>query len=390
MKRSDEKRSDEKRPDEKRPDEKRPDEKRSDEKRSDEKRPDRKKLNLKGLKQTGFDKRKMLGVSLALAAALAMGGCGSKYNGIASDMAAPEAYAPQANAGGAGMQNGYAAMEYDSYSSMEPAAVAEEMGGVDSGYTYKDNGSGAAAANTERKLIRTVDLNVETKEFDMVMGVLSDQVKELDGYIENMGTYNGSIYSGYRSSRSASLTIRIPKNRLDGFLETVSDISNVVSRSESVEDVTLTYVDMESHRNALKVEQERLLALLGQAESIEDILTIESRLSTVRYQLESMESQLRTFDNLVDYSTVYMNISEVKELTPVEEKSGWQRMAEGFADSIKDIGSGFKEFGIWFVVHIPYLVIWALAIGCMALAVRAFVRRTRKKRAGKQEEIKQE
>ena len=68
------------------------------------------------------------------------------------------------------------------------------------------------------------------------------------------------------------------------------------------------------------------------------IITLEDRMSTVRYQLESMESQLRTYDNMVDYSTVHMNIQEVKELTPVieEEETAWERFVNGFKESLKD------------------------------------------------------
>ena len=95
---------------------------------------------------------------------------------------------------------------------------------------------------------------------------------------------------------------------------------------------------------------------------MEDIITIESRLSEVRYQIESMESQLRTFDNQVDYSTVNLSIEEVEIFTPVEEETPWERISEGFAESLDNIGNGFVEFGIWFVIHIPYLVIWAVFI----------------------------
>ena len=69
--------------------------------------------------------------------------------------------------------------------------------------------------------------------------------------------------------------------------------------------MTLQYVDLESHKKALTTEQDRLIELMEQAETVEDIITIEGRLSEVRYQLESMESQLRTYDNKIDYSTVY-------------------------------------------------------------------------------------
>jgi hypothetical protein len=74
-------------------------------------------------------------------------------------------------------------------------------------------------------------------------------------------------------------------------------------------------VDLESHKKALQEEEKRLLSFMEDAESIEDLITIEDRLTNVRYQLESMESQLRTYDNQVNYSSVHMNIEEVETIT---------------------------------------------------------------------------
>lgn len=234
---------------------------------------------------------------------------------------------------------------------------------------------------TDRKLIRNVSMDVETKEYDLFMTSLEDEVGALGGYIENMESYNGSRYSDYRVSRYANVTIRIPQEKLDAFLETMSGICNIVRRTESVDDVTLTYVDMESHRDMLQTEQKRLLKLLDQAESLEDILTIESRLTEVRYQLESMEAKLRTMDNKVQYSTVSLSVSEVRELTSVttSEQTAWERISEGFMDSLADIGGGFAEFGIWFLIHIPQLFLWALVITAAVLLIR----RRRKKKGGK-------
>lgn len=247
-------------------------------------------------------------------------------------------------------------------------------------------GAEAAVYADNRKLIKTVDMSVETKEFDTLMETLEVRVQELGGYIENLDTYNGSVYSGYHSSRNASMTLRIPQDRLEEFLKTISDICNVIRRSDSVEDVTLTYVDLESHRDALKTEQSRLLELLEQAESMEDILVIEERLTNIRYQLESMESSLRTIDNQVNFSTVYLSVSEVKELTPVEEKTTGQRITEGFVESLKDVGNGAVEVFVWVVVNLPHLVVWAAVIALIVFLIR----KCRRKKKAQKEAAKNE
>lgn len=246
--------------------------------------------------------------------------------------------------------------------------------------------SDAAGQQSSRKLIRTVNMSVETKEFDSVMDTLEQRVAELGGYIESMDTYNGSAYSGYRSSRSASMTARIPQDKLNAFLNEVSEISNVTRRSENVEDVTLFYVDLESHKKALQAEHERLLELMEQAEYIEDIITIEQRLSEVQYQLESMESQLRTYDNKVDYGTVYLDISEVQELTPVQEETVWEKITGGFMEDLRKIGEGALEVVIWLLTHIPTLLLWALIIFLFILWIRGCQKRSRKKAARKAEQ----
>lgn len=317
----------------------------------------------------------------AVMAVLLTAGCGSA-SGSAADMAAPAAaqyngssasYASETMAAGGASYDAGVMEEgvYESKAAVDPAEMPDE-------------GSGGNSESLGRKLIRTVELEMETKEFERMMSELEAQVQDLGGYIENLETYNGSNYSGYRSSRWVNLTIRIPKEALNGFLQNMSEIGNVIRRSDSVEDVTLSYVDMESRRDTLRAEQARLLELLEKADTVEDMIALEERLSNVRYYLESMESKLRTIDNQVDYSTVYLNLSEVKELTPVEEKTDLQRITEGFADSLKDIGNGIKEGLIWFVIHIPYLVIWAAVIAALVLVLK----RCRRKRRGNRDDAK--
>ncbi len=250
------------------------------------------------------------------------------------------------------------------------------------------------ASTSNRKLIRNASLSVETKEFDALLNDLDSKIKEMGGYIENMSGSYGSKYSGYRSSKSANITARIPAGKLDEFIGHVGTTANITSRSESVTDVTLDYVDMESHKKMLMEEQDRLLEFLDQAESIEDIITIEDRLTNVKYQIDSMESQLRTYDNKVDYSTVDIYVEEVIDYTaptPEVEKSALERMTEGFMESLRSIGIGLREFGIWLVVHLPYIVLMAIIVFIALLIVRAINRRNvRRREAYKEEKLRKQ
>ena len=228
---------------------------------------------------------------------------------------------------------------------------------------------------TERKLIRTVEMNVETENYDELMENLEKQIQELGGYIQEKSAYHGSYYGNSR--RNADITARIPSEKLELFTKRIGEIGNVTHESESVEDVTLKYVDLDSHKKMLQAEQARLLELLENAQTMEDIIALESRLSEVRYQIESMESQLRTYDNLVDYSTVHLYINEVERYTPQQEKSTWDRIKTGFTENVYNVTNGIKNFVIEFIIAIPVIAVWIVIIS-LAVFVGRVLRKIKK------------
>ena len=247
-----------------------------------------------------------------------------------------------------------------------------EMGSVTSSTglsTYSDPNA---------KLIRTVYLDAQTRDYDTLMAGLDAKIAALSGYVENRDAYNGSEYYG-RSNRYCDLTIRIPADRLDEFITHVNENCNVISTSETVENVTLEYADTAARVEALETEQTRLLELLEGAQNLTEILEIEERLSDVRYELNSYASQLRVMDNMVTYATIHLSINEVEKLTPVEEPTVWQRISEGFMDSVDDVWDSLVDLFVWVAVNSPWLVIWAIVISLGFLAGKAFARRRKPK-----------
>lgn len=232
-----------------------------------------------------------------------------------------------------------------------------------------------------RKWIITVNMSAETEDLDALMEALNGKISGLGGYVEDQDSYNGSMYSS-RRYRSASLTIRIPAQRVDEFTEEMSGIANVVSTNLSREDITLSYVATESRVKALQTEEARLLELMEQAETMADLLEIESRLTDVRYELENRASQLRLYDNQVDYATIYLSIDEVQEYTPVEEPTVWERISGGFVSSVKGVGNGLLDLLVWVLAKSPYLVILGgVTVGVVILIKKRKARKAAKKAA---------
>lgn len=290
-----------------------------------------------------------------------------KYRAMALGLAGMLLLAVTGCGGGKSMSNEMAAgATADTAVSMpEEAAAAEDN--YDAGGAASESGIDPVV-NNGRKLIKTVRLEMQTKEFDALLDGVRKKIQETGGYIENSSVWGNSY--NYSSTRSSELTARIPAERLDEFVEVISGLGNVTYKSEGVEDVTLQYVDVESHQKALETEQERLLELLEKADNLEDLLTIESRLSEVRYELESYGSQKRILDNQIDYSTVYMTITEVERITEVGEKSFFEEISDRFGTNLYNVGRGLREFVISLIGALPILAVWAVFIGVIVLVIR--------------------
>lgn len=250
---------------------------------------------------------------------------------------------------------------------MESAASADMAGGA---LTNSTTSSGSAVLPEGRKWIITVNMTAETEDLDVMTAALDETITALNGYVEDQHVYNGSTYSN-RRYRYANLTIRIPAADVDKFTEDVAGIANVVSRETNREDITLRYVATESRVTALETEQTRLLELLAKAETMADLLEIEARLTDVRYELENYTSQLRLYDNQVDYATIYLSIEEVQEYTPVEPTL-WERISGGFTSNLRGLGEGALDLLVWVITSSPYLLVYAVLLTVAVILIKRY------------------
>ena len=234
-----------------------------------------------------------------------------------------------------------------------------------------------------RKLIRTINIEAETKDLDALMADLDSQLAALGGYVQNK-QIEGS--ASENTQRYASMTLRIPAEKLDQFVGHVAGATNVLSSGETTEDVTLKFIATESRIAALEAEEARVMELIAKAENISELLVLESKLSDIRQELEEVKSRLKLYENLVDYGTVYLDITEKQVYTVVDEpeQTVWERISTGFVSSLKGVGFILTELFVFFVVASPYLAI-PVAIGVIVL-VCLYLSKKRAKGKGQTEE----
>lgn len=214
-----------------------------------------------------------------------------------------------------------------------------------------------------QKIIKNYNFSIETQDFDKSLTEIEKLVSKYNGYIEN-SKINADNYSDYRY---ANMTIRIPVKEENAFLETVNNNFIILSKETDTDDITGSYIDTESRIKALKIEKESLERLLAKAETVSDILIVQNQLTDVISEIERCEKTIKTYDNLVSYITIRINLSEVEKPTVIEERSVWQQISDLFNESIDDIKENLTEFIVFFVGNILYFVIFAgvLLIVCL-------------------------
>ena len=246
------------------------------------------------------------------------------------------------------------------------AKTAGDGMSLEQGVSETELTAAADPAPSQRKLIRNFDVNIQTTKFDDLYNGIKNKVTALGGYIENSGVYNNNSYDG--GTRNGNLCARVPDDRIDEFMNTAFVDGTITSMNENTEDVTLRYSELTSRVESLETEKERLNDLMKTAPDVESIIAIEARLSEVRSEIENIRSNLRNMDNRITYSTVWINIQEVKVIEPTAKATFLERIKTGFAVNTRDFVESLGDFVIWFITNIFSILLFAaIVIGVVAL-----------------------
>ena len=240
------------------------------------------------------------------------------------------------------------------------------------------------------KIIKTVNMNTETKEYDKAISELDRLITENGGFVESSSANGQSLdYNGvYR--RSAKYTIRIPAEKLNDFLSASQQLLNVTYSHSTSENITAEYYDIQSRLEVLRTERDALNAMLEKATDVDSMLSIRDRLYNVIEEIESYETRLRVYDSLVSYSTVHMTVDEVVEYTKVqvEEPTWGERLVEAFKESWEDFADGFQDFTVGFLYAIPTLLVLGAIAAVVVLILRNAIRRRRAARSDSKDQPK--
>lgn len=272
---------------------------------------------------------------------------------------------------------------YDSVPVMPEAAVAQESSADNSG------GGDARLAAVERIVIQNADLSI-------VVTDVEGRMKEIQTMAEKMGGFvvASNLYQTYTNNSvlvpEATITIRVPAEKLDEALETIkTDVVEVRNETRSGQDVTAEYVDLQSRLKNYEAAERELSELLENAATTEDVINIFNQLAYYREQIEITKGQIQYYEEAAALSAISVRLIAKETIQPIEI-AGWE--PQGVArDAIQDLiyfWQDFIDFLIYFFLNtLPRLITIGIPLYVVFLGGRALFR---KMRGAKKEEPKVE
>ena len=286
--------------------------------------------------------KRCLTLLLALVLALSLAACGAKS--VGSDTMT-------------GSYNGYDSTKED-YDFTATDDEAEDAGAWNGdGHV----GSGIDKSLSERgvKMVYSASIEMQTLSYEQAVEDIAALVERSGGYFEQKNFSNYS--SGYRH---ASYTVRVPAEKFTDFCTQVGTVCHVTWQTDTAENISEQYYDTQSRLETAQIKLERLQELLKKAESMEDIITIESAISETEYEIESLSGTMRHYDALVDYAAVTLELSEVYRLSGTEDapKSFGEKLANAFTDGLAATGQALEDFAVWLAYSWLDILIFAAVV----------------------------
>ena len=302
---------------------------------------------------------------------------------------------------GAASESAPTASSYTSSSSSDMAYYGENGGLAQSAYSVKseseyelseeiitdDTENQTQNIDTmtllEEKLVYHCDLNIETLDYLATIEAIKQSISNCNGVIQAENESDSGrnwYYADYQKTSGTMhnyLQVRIPSNKYDAFLAELDGVGKITSKSTSVENISQAYYDTTTQIEALQIQEKNLLSMLDQCETIEDMLTVQERLTQVQYELNRLQTNKRYMDVDVAYSYVNINVTEVMEYQYANEPVKTNRFVDRLYNTIKSTGRGFLLFleGLLFLIIrlFPYIVILGLVCLIFRKKIRLFM-----------------
>jgi hypothetical protein len=227
-------------------------------------------------------------------------------------------------------------------------------------------------ASTKPMIVRTAQLSLTTTNFDRVRDRVSEVLKRHQGYIGEL-----NIGSPAGAARTLEATLRVPADQLEAATAELKSLGRVESESQSGEEVTEQYIDLEARLTNARNTELRLTDLLRQRTGkLSDVLAVEKSIDEVRNSIERMEAEKKNLGNRVDFATLIVRVTEdYKAQMHVLPAFLLTRFQNAAVDGYQGMVDGVAAVLLTLLSYGPSLLLWA---ALLFFPVRAAWRRLRR------------
>lgn len=204
---------------------------------------------------------------------------------------------------------------------------------------------------TDRKLIRTSNVNIQVEKFDGIDNKVNSLVNKYNGYISS--STNGEYNCYYE--------IRIPQGKFDEVLTSIGDFGKIVSKSVNARDVTEEYYDTQARLETKKILREKYQGYLKQAKDVKELLEVEKQLNNVQYEIDRAEGRMKYLDNQINYSTITINFT-----LPNNTSSSTGFIKPDMKEKFLNFASAILNFFAGLLMFICYLIVFGVPILAIA------------------------
>ncbi len=216
-----------------------------------------------------------------------------------------------------------------------------------------------AETNYEEKIIKTYSLRLQTDNYTVSKNNIIDTARTMGGYVAESSEQYGVNYSD-NEYRTLSLTVRVPQEKADEYVESITQNVFVISNNLSTENITDSYYDLESTLESLIAQEARIQKLIEQADSLDYLIQLEDKLASLRAEINYINKQLQYYDNSVNMSYVYITLEE--EATVTNNYSFTAKVKQAFIGTFRNFVDFCQGLVIALIWLLPMIIIAAIAV----------------------------
>lgn len=250
---------------------------------------------------------------------------------------------------------------------------------------YSDDTDSVAQGPTSNsvsgdKIIYRQSLTMETENLQETIAKMEQDLDRYGGHIHRY-----QVISEKEAPPRGDFTLRVPSDSLKEFVDSLRNYGVFTQEVLESDDVSETYYDLEANLRNQTIQERRLLDLLEEAESLSDVLTLESELSRIRREIERLRGHINRLDDQVQYSTVYLSLQQV-ENGEIEGESFFDQFFKNLRASFRRFQGALESALLWLASYFPFAIIAGVLLAVIGKFYPRFFKRFKRKDAPKNRE----